>query len=1117
MWGSISDIAEINPETTNSSWKGREILYIDISSVGFGTFKSEPERILYDEAPSRARRIVRHGDILISTVRPNRRSMVQIMNPLDNTVASTGFALLRPKRIEDSHYLFGIVSNKQFTLELEMLAYGAAYPAVSIEDICKPAVYLPNEKIRDEMSKPIKYVSNLIRANTSSTIQKMISSIFRSWFIDFEPMKMKSDEKTSNKSKEKISSLFPDTYDESAELGQIPKGWSIEYLSDLFDIQRGFSYSSEALCEFGGGIAMINLASFIEGGGYKHPGLKYISSDFNDKFLIKSDDIFIATVDLTPGLRVVGSPLIAPKFLDNKSIFSQDLLRLRKKQSGKVGRGFLYNWLKIRRGILKQWSSGTTVSRFPPAALDKYPVLVPPKELMSQFEFIFEKAQEIIEKTSQTEKKLSSLLESLLPRLMAGQLINDINKPPSLPNKRMPLDSNQRKRLFKDLCEIVTKYREDQHRFREHTWSAVSVDAHVSETIGAIVFGQKGHGQRGQQKNNLAEGEVYRGDYLLTFKGEWNQSVKYNKYDVISYQDKFYECLKTTSGKTPGESTTDTWEEIIEPSLGLPKECKKADKVYPNIDFILHGKLMEIDELQLIKIDEDKTKQSTMEQMDPKLIGIHHGIQSSASSIQLLKFKDDVFYGENILGKTTGTPLIKIKEGKLWKWNKEKGENGDYVEKDWGKDNFLSKAYLVKKILEEFGNINRPITKTAAQKMTKTQIIKKLNEIGYEVKPEDGSYLLMNKNKKLTTDRTDIKFIMRQDDGHFNFGKTTKKKMKAMLEDGFALIHHHHDCLGRVSVAVMLLKPDEEKKNKILEKWENDTKKFQPNIRLFGDCIRDELYASEAWGLESLGAELVAYAVQQPDGFKVLHWGEQLELNDPKAKKLLTGLPEGLCEMPIEPIGFELDWDDDAARQSKAKVYFDEVIVKFYRDMEKFTEETNTAKNIGFGHTSEHMNCLWSKLRGCRSNARGTDAWDEDDEVCEIKSQCGCIGDAMGSQHKKGTIHLNDPGEDGIRIKKWKKLFVNLLSDRTPDQHGKSDKPLFHFKILGPKENTMQVLEDHAEKYSKHPHTGTPDLQYYPENEYESDKLVMYYGKKSECMNEGILEFEVLKEFVEGE
>ena len=78
VWGSISDIAEINPESTNSSWKGREILYIDISSVGFGTFKSEPEPMLFNEAPSRARRIVRHGDVLISTVRPNRRSMVPV-------------------------------------------------------------------------------------------------------------------------------------------------------------------------------------------------------------------------------------------------------------------------------------------------------------------------------------------------------------------------------------------------------------------------------------------------------------------------------------------------------------------------------------------------------------------------------------------------------------------------------------------------------------------------------------------------------------------------------------------------------------------------------------------------------------------------------------------------------------------------------------------------------------------------------------------------------------------------------------------------------------------------------------------------------------------------------
>ena len=54
--GSISDIALINPETTNSSWKGREIVYIDIGSVDCREFSDKPECMFYEDAPSRARR-----------------------------------------------------------------------------------------------------------------------------------------------------------------------------------------------------------------------------------------------------------------------------------------------------------------------------------------------------------------------------------------------------------------------------------------------------------------------------------------------------------------------------------------------------------------------------------------------------------------------------------------------------------------------------------------------------------------------------------------------------------------------------------------------------------------------------------------------------------------------------------------------------------------------------------------------------------------------------------------------------------------------------------------------------------------------------------------------------
>ena len=133
--GSLGDIADLNPEQSNKDWAGREISYIDISSVGVGVLKSKPEIMLYEDAPSRARRIVRSGDILISTVRPNRKSIVRLESVPAGTLASTGFAVIRPKLPSDSHFIFSLCIDKRFTKKLSMIMNGAAYPSISGQDI----------------------------------------------------------------------------------------------------------------------------------------------------------------------------------------------------------------------------------------------------------------------------------------------------------------------------------------------------------------------------------------------------------------------------------------------------------------------------------------------------------------------------------------------------------------------------------------------------------------------------------------------------------------------------------------------------------------------------------------------------------------------------------------------------------------------------------------------------------------------------------------------------------------------------------------------------------------------------------------------------------------------
>ena len=137
----LAEVADVNAISVRKGSAPAEINYVDISSVSprsVDATKSMP----FEEAPSRARRVVRSGDTIWSTVRPNRRSFALVLDPPENTIASTGFAVLTPTKVPYS-YLYSAVGNHEFAAYLTNHARGAAYPAVNVEDFEKAAVLRP--------------------------------------------------------------------------------------------------------------------------------------------------------------------------------------------------------------------------------------------------------------------------------------------------------------------------------------------------------------------------------------------------------------------------------------------------------------------------------------------------------------------------------------------------------------------------------------------------------------------------------------------------------------------------------------------------------------------------------------------------------------------------------------------------------------------------------------------------------------------------------------------------------------------------------------------------------------------------------------------------------------
>ena len=152
----LKTIADINAESLGKQTHWDTLLYVDISSVSPGLVEQKIEFSLPD-APGRAKRLVAHGDIIWSCVRPNRRSHALILNPEENLVVSTGFATIRPKTVSWA-YLYLAVTTDAFVAYLESHAQGAAYPAVTGRDFEKAEILLPPPEILeqfDQLTKPI--------------------------------------------------------------------------------------------------------------------------------------------------------------------------------------------------------------------------------------------------------------------------------------------------------------------------------------------------------------------------------------------------------------------------------------------------------------------------------------------------------------------------------------------------------------------------------------------------------------------------------------------------------------------------------------------------------------------------------------------------------------------------------------------------------------------------------------------------------------------------------------------------------------------------------------------------------------------------------------------------
>jgi type I restriction enzyme, S subunit len=132
----IKEVAEVNSNSlTNNTPEGFEFFYYDLSAVNKGKVSHPSEKIMFGNAPSRARRLFKKYDILMSTVRPNLQGFVYVDFDSKDCVASTGFAVIEGKHKLDSMYLYQNLYSYVIKNQINKLIVGSNYPAINGKDV----------------------------------------------------------------------------------------------------------------------------------------------------------------------------------------------------------------------------------------------------------------------------------------------------------------------------------------------------------------------------------------------------------------------------------------------------------------------------------------------------------------------------------------------------------------------------------------------------------------------------------------------------------------------------------------------------------------------------------------------------------------------------------------------------------------------------------------------------------------------------------------------------------------------------------------------------------------------------------------------------------------------
>lgn len=436
----IKDIVDFNPSRPLS--KGKEFPFIDMASLPVnGRDINEVSNKVFNGGGAK----FKNGDTLFARITPclENGKTAKVENLPVGCIAhgSTEFIVLSAKSKDDEDFVYYLARLPDFrSYAISRMEGTSGRQRVSWQALAEFNLRLPEKGKRKKIGKILKSLDDKIHLNNqiNQTLESIAQAIFKSWFIDFDPVRAKIAAKQegkdpelaamcaiSGKNEEELqqmteddlaelratASLFPDELVES-ELGEVPKGWDAKALGNFLEIKRGGSPRP--------------IQNFMSPTGYPWVKIADATAD-PSPFLFKTKEFIIEeglkkTVYLKKGSLILTNSATPglPKFLELDACIHDGWLYFPQKKH--FSDSYLYFlFLKIRSQLVAQ-GNGSVFTNLKTDILRNQVILVPTQEVIEKFDLQAFKILEAMRIQCIQSSSLCNLRDALLPKLLSGEV-----------------------------------------------------------------------------------------------------------------------------------------------------------------------------------------------------------------------------------------------------------------------------------------------------------------------------------------------------------------------------------------------------------------------------------------------------------------------------------------------------------------------------------------------------------------------------------------------------------------------------------------------------------------------------------------------------------------------